>query len=82
VYTWLVELTFGLAGVLSTVTMVSPSGATIAAQLIRPRKNAGNRLFLSRVNVVLKQLIKSDDVAGDLIIRDAARACLDGFTAP
>jgi hypothetical protein len=24
VYTWLVELTFGLAGVLSTVTMASP----------------------------------------------------------
>ena len=34
-YTWLIELTLGLSGVLSTATMALAYGATIAAQLIR-----------------------------------------------
>jgi len=57
-YTWLVELTLGLAGVLSTVTMASPYGATISAQLIRSRKIGGNSLFLSTVNLALRTLIE------------------------
>jgi hypothetical protein len=58
VYTWLVELTFGLAGVLSTVTMASPYDPRIAAQLIRLRKFRWNRLFLSRVNLELSSFIQ------------------------
>jgi len=44
-YTWLVELKFGLDGVLSTVTVGSPYGLTIAAQLIRLRKDGRSPLL-------------------------------------
>jgi hypothetical protein len=67
VYTWLVELRFGLAGVLSTVTMAPPYGWTIAAQLIRPRKNGGNRLFFSTVNVELIHPVKRDTASKSLV---------------
>ena len=40
-YTWLIELTLGLSGVLSTATMALAYGATIAAQLIRLSKKGG-----------------------------------------
>jgi len=59
-YTWLVELTFGLAGVLSTVTMASPYDPRISAQLIRLRKFRWNRLFLSRVNLELRPGVECD----------------------
>src|SRR5829696_4111188 len=58
VYTWLVELKFGLAGVLSTVTMADPKGVTISTRLIRLRNNDWNLLFLSTVNSALRHPIK------------------------
>src|ERR1700761_3044793 len=51
VYTWLVELTFGLAGVLSTVTMSRRYGRSLATQLIRSRKHGPSTLLLSTVNL-------------------------------
>ena len=61
-HTWLVELKFGLTGVLSTVTMASPYGRRIAVQLIRLRKYRWNWLFLSRVNFELRPSAKCDIV--------------------
>ena len=59
-HTWLIELMFGLAGVLSTVTMVSPYGPRIAVQLIRLSKYRWNWLFLSTVNLELRPFAKCD----------------------
>ena len=53
-YTWLVELIVGLNGVLSTVTVSSPYGSTIAAQLIRLRKDGWIPMLFGRVNLELK----------------------------
>jgi hypothetical protein len=55
---WPVELRFGLAGALSTVTMAY--GRRIAAQLIRSSKHDWNRLFLSTVNLALSALPQRD----------------------
>src|SRR5229473_1338694 len=82
VYTWLVELTFGLAGVLSTVTMGRPYGATISAQLIRSRKNGGNRLFFSRVNVELRHSVKRNIALDLFIYRSRERVGRSRFMAP
>ena len=49
---------FGVAGVLSTVTMAY--GRRIAAQLIRSSKHDWNRLFLSTVNLALSALPQCD----------------------
>src|ERR1700716_3755182 len=57
-YMWPVELRFGLAGVLSTVTMAY--GRRIAAQLIRSSKHNWNRLFLSTVKEALSPLPQCD----------------------
>jgi hypothetical protein len=69
VYTWLVELRFGLAGVLSTVAMAY--GRRIAARLIRSSKHDWNRLFLSTVNLALSALPQSMPIS----IRPVAGIC-------
>jgi len=68
-YTWLVELTLGRSGVLSTVTMASPYGRSLAGQLIRPRKHEGNRLILGTVNLPLRASEQSEVNADGLYYR-------------
>src|SRR4029077_8887124 len=75
----------GLAGVLSTVTMASPYGRTIAGGLIRSSKHRDNSLFLSRVNLALRHCIKlkRDAVALISVINETAAKPRDfRFTAP
>jgi hypothetical protein len=67
-YTWLIELTLGLSGVLSTATMALAYGATIAAQLIRlSKKRGGNLDFWNRANLALTHSIESKVLASILI---------------
>ena len=66
-YTWLIELTLGLSGVLSTATMALAYGATIAAQLIRLSKKGGNLDFWNRANLALTHSIESKVLASILI---------------
>jgi len=67
------SITFGLAGVLSTVTMGLPYDREIAAQLIRLRKHGWNWLFFSRVNLKLSQPLKSESGFDRLLFQGRAR---------
>jgi hypothetical protein len=87
--TWLVELGFGLAGVLSTVTIAAPYEPTIAAQLIRLQKPLSKNHLLGRVNAALSGF-RQFDIGFDAVFRcgilwppilDRRPACRD-FTAP
>ncbi len=80
-YTWLVELTSGLTGVLGTATV----GATLrsdncgAVNSIAQKRR--NRLFLRTVNVELMHCLKCNIAGSTLSWRRRARATF-GFTAP